>query len=229
MRILYKFASRSRPYKFFDCVNKIRELSTHKDYFIWGTFDCDDDSMNNGVVLSRLKEYPEVRGWYGTSTGKINAINRDMDLIDQQGHHWDICIVWSDDMQPLVKGFDSIIEDKMKEHWPDTDGVLHFPDSHAKHELITLSILGRKYYERDYWLYNPEYDSVSADNEFTWMAIIRNRHAFISMKIFDHFHPAWGMAPMDDQYRKTENPVTYAKDGLTFAKRKAINFGLYTL
>jgi len=225
IKILYKFASRSRPNKFFESLDNIHSLSTHNNFEILATFDFTDESMTAPEIKERLILYPKVRAIYGTSTGKINAISRDMEFSGE----WDVCIVMSDDMKFLVKGFDTIIVERMKEYFPDMDGVLHFPDSHAKHELITLSILGRKYFERDGWLYNPIYKSVSADNEFTWMSIIRNKYAFIPMKIYDHFHPVWGMSQMDALYAKNEERNMYAQDGMTFQKRKAENFGLYTL
>lgn len=224
-KILYKFPSRSRRNKFFSAIDNIHELSTHENFEILCTFDIDDIEMANEEVKERLLLYPKVRAMYGTSMGKIHACNKDMEFSGE----WDIVILMSDDQKFLVKGFDSIIVEKMKEYFPDMDGVLNFPDSHAKHELCTLSIIGRKYFNGDGWIYNPIYRSVWADNEFTWTAIIRNKYAFIPIKIYDHFHPVWGMSQMDALYARNEERNMYAYDGMTFQKRKAENFGLYTL
>lgn len=225
-KILYKFASRSRPKKFLNCVDRIKELSTESDYLIWGSFDTDDESMNNGEFLAELSSRKEVRPYWGISTGKINAINRDMRLIDELGYKWDICIVWSDDMLPLVSGFDTKIVESMLRYFPDYDGVIHFPDSHARFDLITLSILGRRYYERFDFLYNPEYYSVFADNEFTDVSRMLNKYAFIPEKIMDHFHFIWGMCEKDTLYERNENKNNYYKDNQTYLRRKSDWFGL---
>lgn len=225
MKLLYKFASRSRPKKFFDALDNIHSLSRHDDFEVLATLDIDDASMTAPEVKDRLLAYPKVRAIFGTSAGKLHAVNRDMMFAGE----WSIGIVMSDDIKFLVEGFDLNIIENMMRHFPDLDGVLHYPDSHAKHELITLSIAGKKYFDRFSFWYNPAYDSVYADNQFTWESIILNKHAFVPVRIYDHFHPVWGMAEMDDQYRKTENPETYAKDSMTYARQKEKNFGLYNI
>jgi hypothetical protein len=86
----------------------------------------------------------------GRSCGKIGAINRDMDLAPP----FDILLLASDDMIPIVKGYDRIIRDNMP---LDTDRVLHFNDGHRTDSLNTLCILGKKYYDRFGYIYYPEY------------------------------------------------------------------------
>lgn len=225
MRILYKYPSRSRPEKFFQGVENIVSLARHNDYEILATFDIDDSTMANEAVKERLNQYPMVRAIYGTSDGKLHACNRDMEFSGS----WDIGILFSDDMRFLEEGFDISIIRNMWSFFPDFDGVLHYPDSHARHELITMIISGRKYYDRFGYWYNPDYSSVWADNQFTWESIILNKHAFIPEKIFDHYHPAWGMAQQDALYLRNEHPSVYYKDQITYAKNKEQNFGLYKL
>ena len=75
-----------------------------------------------------------------------------------------IVLLASDDMIPMEKGFDNIIIDKMKNYYPDTDGVLWFNDGYQGDKLNTLCILGKKYYDRFGYIYNPEYISVLSDN-----------------------------------------------------------------
>jgi hypothetical protein len=72
---------------------------------------------------------------------------------------WDILVVMSDDMVCVTHGWDDIIRQDMNENFPDTDGVLHYNDGNQKANVMTMSIIGRKYYKRDGYIYNPEYQS----------------------------------------------------------------------
>lgn len=222
LKLLYKFPSRERPNKFFAALDNIHELSTYDNFEILATLDIDDPTMANEEVKQRLLQYPKVRTIYGTSTGKIHSCNRDMEFAGE----FDVLILMSDDQKFLVKGFDSLIVEKMKEHFPDTDGVLHFPDSHGTWQLIVLSIMGRKYYQRFNYLYDPEYDSVYADNQFTDVSRILNKCVFVPMRIYDHFHFIWNMCEKDDLYARNENPINYQRDNITYMRKKAINFGI---
>ena len=87
---------------------------------------------------------------------------------------WDILVLISDDMIPEIKSFDQIIRSKMKEHYPDTDGVLWFFDG-WREDLNTLCILGRKYYDRFGYIYHPSYESFWSDAEFTEVGTNRRR------------------------------------------------------
>jgi hypothetical protein len=87
-----------------------------------------------------------------------------------------------------------------------------------------MSILGRDYYKRFNYIYNPEYISLYCDNETMDVAKILGRYKFVNENIFLHLHPAHGNALNDNQYRYTESfhPI----DQATYLKRKANNFGL---
>ena len=76
----------------------------------------------------------------------------------------------------------------MKTNYPDTDGILWFFDGWRK-DLNTLCILGRKYYERFGYIYNPEYNSFWSDSEFTDVGNILNKQKFIDKVIIRHLHP----------------------------------------
>lgn len=221
-KIIYKFPSREREDKFFSAVDNIHELSVYDNFEILATFDIDDSVMANERVKERLLKYPKVRAIYGTSNGKIHACNRDMEFSGE----WDIVILMSDDFKFLKRGFDADIILNMFEYFPYYDGVIHFPDSHAKFNLITMSIMGREYYNRFNYLYNPEYYSVFADNEFTDVSRLLNKYAFIPEKIMDHFHFIWGMCEKDALYERNENKNNYYKDNQTYLRRKADWFGL---
>src|SRR5215510_6860824 len=106
MRILFKFATRARSHKFFNCLDNIMLLVSDKlNYDILISCDDDDESMFGEKIKEKMLEHA-ARGSIimkmGKSKGKIDAINRDIDGMSS----WDILINTSDDMMFLQKGFD---------------------------------------------------------------------------------------------------------------------------
>jgi len=124
-KITYVFASRSRPNKFFAAIDNIINFSVKEDYTIIASLDVDDATMNSDEVKKKICGYDKVCAYYHESTGKVNAINRDINLIPKDT---DIIIVMSDDMVFTQQGFDDIIRIDMQKYFPDYDGCLHYPD-----------------------------------------------------------------------------------------------------
>ena len=208
--ICFNFASRSRPTKFYECLDNIRQFISDKDYFVLAKLDNNDREIDQ--YKARLKDYPEVVPVFGISQSKIHAINRGL-----EGVKFDILANHSDDMFFIKKGFDILI----KEHCTD-DTFIHFPD--AKTTLCTYSIMDKIYFSRFNYVYNPNYKNLWCDNEAMEVAKLLGRYRFIDEKILEHRHPANGFGGRDMQYRKTE--ATYHIDKRTFDIRKRNNFGL---
>lgn len=224
MKILFKYASRSRPTNFFRGLDSIVKNCVSKDNEFIFSFDKDDTTMNNEGVITRLNNYEEVDRFsviFGKSSNKIDAINRD---VPQEG--WDILVCMSDDMVFLQPSFDNTIRYAFTTFFPDLDGVIHFNDGSQRGNCMTMSIIGNKYYQRDGWIYCPEYESLECDVEAMEVARIRGKYKYIGdfPIIFKHLHPSFGLAPMDKQYEKTEGIDVRSKDRTTFDRRKANNF-----
>lgn len=220
-KILYNYASRSRRTNFFRGLDNIISFAHHPDYQIICTLDLNDDELCNDSVKEELKRYPKAKAFYGTSTGKINAINKNLGLADPD---WTILINFSDDQVFLFPGYDKVIIEEMDKAFPEGDGFIHFPDNYASNRLATMSIMGRSYFERFGYVYHPSYVSVYCDNEAMLVAQRLGRYAFVNKRIFDHLHPATGLVPMDAQYIHTES--FYGVDGPNFKAREARNFDL---
>lgn len=219
MKILYKLSSRSRPYKCIKAIENIHQFCQHNDFEIQVTADLDDETMTSKEVRDKIQGYPKTFITYGTSDNKVSAINRDMSLFTD----WDILINMSDDMEFIQTGFDTtIIADY--NHFAHGDVLMHYPDQAAGQALITMAIMDRKYYDRFGYIYNPEYKSLFCDNEQQEVAKILGRYVFIKKRLFNHNHPAWGLAPVDALMVHTES--FYAEDQATFERRKLINFGI---
>jgi hypothetical protein len=219
MRLLIKFPTRNRPNKFLKVLNKYISYLDDKTTKIIVSCDIDDVSMNDDFIKDVLSQYDNVSLVYGDNENKIKAINADLENIE-----FDIVLLASDDMIPIVKGFDSIIKNKMIEHYPDTDGILWFNDGHQGKKLNTLCILGKKYYDRFGYIYNPEYVSVWSDNEFMDVGNILEKQTYFDEVIIQHQHPDWGFGKRDVIH--TNNSVNESKDRQTYIRRKEKNFEL---
>ena len=177
MKLLIKFPTRNRPKKFFEVLDLYYANLNNIDLTQFCiSIDEDDIAMNNEEILSILDEYENLECFIGNSKNKIEAINSDIDEMED----WDIVLLASDDMIPLIKGFDDIIRKNMEENYPDTDGVLWFFDGNRR-DLNTLCILGKKYYDRFGYIYHPGYKSFYSDDEFTKVANKLKRQTFIKI------------------------------------------------
>lgn len=221
--ILFKYTSRSRPRKFIEGLQSITNMVSDKEnYTILCSLDEDDGTMNNEEMRQEIGRFPKTHIQYGTSKSKIDAINRDL---NEYKEPWDILVVMSDDMRFTAYGFDQLIREGMNHNFPEMDGFLHYPDSTARHQLATMSIMGRKYYELDNYIYNPAYLSLWCDNEAMEVAQIRQKYLYMGIPIFDHMHPAYGLGEWDEQYRQQQN--LWGIDEETFKERKRKMFDLY--
>lgn len=223
--ICYKFASRSRPEKFFAVLDNLKQNARYNLFFVLATLDVDDASMNNEVVKTRLKQYPFVVPVFGNSKNKIDAVNRDLNHVNRD---WHILVNLSDDMFFVQEGFDTRIIADMKYHFPDGDGALLYWDGGKETgDLMTMSIMGRPYYNRFGYIYHPSYESVYSDMEATEVARKLGRLKKIDgQPLIEHRHPAHNPAlyPMDAQYQKTEHFEVHNRDKQTYKNREKAGF-----
>ena len=223
LKLLIKFPTRGRPEKFFSVldqyIEKANDLS--KIAFLI-SMDADDSTMNNNIIISRLESYKnkiKIVYFFGQSKSKIQAVNADMEKV--QG--WDIVLLASDDMVPVVKGYDHVIRSDMNEYFRDTDGVLWYADG-GQSNINTLSIIGKAFYNRFGYIYNPEYVSLWCDNEFTDVSRILKRTYKSDKIIIEHQHPVYQKTEYDELYMKNES--YYNVDKETYMRRSAKNFDL---
>jgi hypothetical protein len=220
MKLLIKFPTKGRKNKFFNVLNQYhKKLSGKYDVKFLITLDSDDYEMNNSDTIDILNTFKNTSYIFGKSKSKIDAVNRDLDEFTD----WDIVLLASDDMIPQENGYDDIIINEMSKNFSDTDGVLWFADGNRK-DLNTLCILGKKYYDRFNYIYNPEYKSTWCDNEFTDIANKLNKQVFIDRVIIKHEHPDWGFGGRDTIHNL--NVTNEEHDKSVYFKNKSVNFGL---
>ncbi len=218
--LLIKIPTRSRPHQFFKNLDAFyQKLSFKVPYLFFISCDEDDESMNNLPVIQRLNNYPNLIYNFSNNACKVEAFNQGVGEID-----FEIILAAHDDMAPIVKGFDQIIVNSMSSHFPDLDGVLNFHDGFVGGQCNTLPVIGRTFYNRFGYIYNPAYKALVCNVELTHVAKILNKEKVMEQVIIKHNHPAWGAAPMDEQYRKNE--TYHEQDAKTFMKRRANFFEL---
>ena len=221
-KILFKYASRSRPNNFErGLLSIINNATNAMDISIVASVDSDDERILDYVSIYE-KYAPRVTLMVGESKSKIDAINRDIEKVGE----FDIICNFSDDMIFTVKGFDNIIRDLFVKHFPNGDGFLHLNDGHQGDNVSTMSIMDRKYYDRDRYIYHPEYKSLWCDAEATEVAWMRGRYAYEPIVLFDHLHPAWGLAPNDPQYIASESREMWDHDKAVIERHRANNYGI---
>lgn len=217
MKILFKFPTRGRPEKFMKVLDKYYSmLSGQYDYEFIITLDNDDPLMNTVKIKEYLDSKSNLKYFFGDSKTKIEACNADL-----EGVEFDILVLVSDDMIPMMQSYDKEIIQQMQKHFPDMDGALGFHDGHRplNDNLITFSIMGRKLYDYFGYIYHPDYKSYWCDNEFTRVVNKLKKVVYISTVIVKH---AWRGDRADPTYRK--NYLAVNDDGPTFRKREALGF-----
>ena len=220
MKILVKFPTRGRPEQFIATLDKYMEYADGVlEYVI--TCDTNDETMNNPEMIAKLDSYiafgKQLTYSFGESNNKIHAVNKDM-----EGREFDILLLASDDMVPVKKGYDTIIRKAMTNIYPDTDGILWFNEGHLADRNNTLSIMGKKYYDRFNYIYHPDYKSLWCDNEFMEVGNLLGRQTYIDLVIIEHKHVHY-VGGEEDAIHKL-NTQHHPIDRATFYKRKIKRF-----
>ena len=182
LRILVKLPTRGRPKQCAEVIRAMQEKQSGECTYLV-SLDTDDPEFDKyGPALEGLNAIVKP----GTSRNKIHAINRD---IKEHGGDWDILVVASDDMWPIVQGWDEVIRQDMGAHYPSTDGMLWYNDGYANAKLNTMPIMGRAYFSRFGYVYHPSYRSFFCDDEQTEVAKAHGKVKYIPRQLFDHRHP----------------------------------------
>ena len=214
MKILFKYTTRSRRSNFLRGYDSIVNNVNSENYHILISIDKDDSTMF---------PLPELKGNHtiivGSSKNKIDAINRDVNEFTKLCD-WDILVNVSDDMVFTVKGFDEVI----RKQFTEDDLYVHFNDGNQKGNVSTMHICDKKYYSRFNSVYNKNYISLWCDVENDEVAKSLGRYKYVGDEtiIFNHLHPAWGLANFDAQYIITESFDNI--DRQTYLTRKANGF-----
>lgn len=220
MKILIQYPSRQRPGAFATALSTVRNLSVLKDdLVVHVVLDEDDPSLPVYMAhLSTIDDIP-ILICLGKSESKIDAINRSLPAID-----WDILLTFSDDMRFTVYGWDIMVRDQFADK--DLDKFIHFWEKDSDDRVSVMDVVGRNYYLRDMWIYNPIYLSLFCDEEKTEIARLRGKYQFERQSIFIHVNPRTSGVGEEDEMLTEQQEIGWTLDQDTYLKRKSVNFGL---
>ena len=220
LKLLIKFPTRNRPDKFFRVLDAYYSLMLSNNFKFIVTCDYDDLTMNNDKVRLKFKSYPNLSVFYGNSKSKIEAINANLEGVD-----FDILLLASDDMMPVVLGYDLYIKHAFKEILRgDLNNVVWFNDGFQGKNLNTLSIIGKKYYDKFNYIYHPIYKSLFCDLEFTQVIQKLNKFVYFKDVIIKHIQYSIIKEEPDELYIR--NDKHYDIDLKSYQLRAQQNFGL---
>ncbi len=218
--LLIKIPTRSRPEKFLQVLDLYyQKLSGEIPYHFVISCDSSDTSMNNVRMIEQIEKYPHITLFFTDNRSKVEAYNQGVD-----SQTWTIIIVGSDDMIPQVEHYDKIIVKEMLDAFPDYDGVLNFNDGYVGGKLNTYPVIGRKYYNRFGFIYNPVYKSLFCDEEFTKISKKINKEKVCNQVLLRHEHPCNGYNNVDRLY--LQNEILEQRDRKTIRERERNNFGI---
>lgn len=228
MRLLIQFPTYKRPAKFLACFEKyVQKASGKHDIFFNINCDVDDETMYSLQLIEYVKdivdEHDKIKFIvnFDKNTEKISAINAHIDSTK-----FDILVCASDDMIPVLDGWDDEIARAMQKFFPNLDGALHFDDSYTADRLITLSIMGVELYKNFGYVYHPDYKSLYCDDEFTREVKRMGKYAYVGECIIRHEHYAENnnsnTGDLDDTAKKT---LRFAgRDERIFQQRLSLGF-----
>jgi hypothetical protein len=97
--------------------------------------------------------------------------------------------------------------------------VLAVSDGHRKDDLLCMAILTRARYNQQGHLFHPEFFSMFSDNWFSHCAfrdgVVIDARDRIT---FEHVHPAFGKAEMDETYARSNAAEHYQKGSEIFQR-----------
>ena len=156
--------------------------------------DIDDEQSLNGLRLSR-HVVVEAGG------GPVRAWNA-----AAEASHGQVLIQLSDDWEPPMH-WDKLILERIGN--TSKPAVLQVSDGHRTDDLMCMAILTRARYIDQKGLFHPDFFSMFSDN---WFSECAHRDGVVIQAkdlIFEHLHPVFGKAEMDEVYARSNADAHY--------------------
>jgi len=187
-------ATRGRTLQAKECRDKWLNAAKHPENIehIFGIDDDDIDSLTNintqRVIVERGKGC--VAAWNACAKASTG------DILIQLSDDWEPTPHWD---ATIISEFDAA----------DGERILAISDGHRVDDLLCMAILNRQRYEKQGFMFHPDFFSVYSDNYFTWCAhkdgVIKDaRHI-----VFEHKHPVFNKAEWDDTYTVSNSQQNY--------------------
>jgi len=211
MKLSLIHPSRSRPEKSKRVMGKWIDSADGEVEMIV-SIDSDDDvdayinAYSHGWMLSPNSDYKKII-IENKNRSCVDAINNAAKVATG-----DILVVVSDDTD-CFENWDVAL---LKELEGKSDYLLKTDDG-IQDYIVTMTVMDRKYYERDGFIYHPDYFHQFADTWLTVLADIRGRLIKSPLK-FPHLHPGHSGGKMMSDALNHRNDLSW-KSGLDVFKR----------
>ncbi len=217
MKVLVHLPSRGRPEALsMSIVHWLAAIKDRDNTQVIVTLDADDTP---GAELAKaVRFYPpefNIEVLMGKHSCKVEAINADIGDFE-----WDILVCASDDLRPVETDFDQAIRTDFANDADDLDGAMWYADKNSR--ICCHPVIGRKYYERDGYVYHPSYRAFYCDDEFTMVAQKRGKLFKSTSVEWDHRHPNYRSRKPDQLDQR--NKEFMRQDYLTFCRRQQEGF-----
>lgn len=169
-------------------------LSRQIPYHILVSYDSDAQKLEDPAIKDRLKSYQHLTVLPSSGKTKVEAYNQGIsDLISQ----YDVVFVSSDAIEPAIHGYDKMIADAILKNAKDQDAVLNIvPD--GKESVNAAPAIGKKFYQRFGYVYNPAYKNSCYDHELTYISRILGKETILAPGILKTTNaPQAAMDPSD--------------------------------
>lgn len=207
--------SRGRPHKSYSTIKKWVERIGVSDFEVIVSLDIDDICLNKYLELYEGFGDKGHTVMSGNNKSAIEAINRAVK--EAKGS---LFVVVSDDTDcPMHWG------KRLLHAIGDAKDFVMKTDDGIQKTLITMPVFDKLYYQRDGYVYNPIYDHLFADREYSDVAYKRKRVIKKMGLKFPHDHYSRKNGQVQDE-TAMKNELSYASGKRIYLERQKINFGL---
>ena len=173
---------------------------------------CVDADDADSVRLARQYEHVVSDGKSCVAAWNLGAAYSSGDLIVQLSDDWVPVPGWDAKLAAAIERAGKTPKDRF---------VVAVGDGTRTDDLLCMAICSRaRWRAQGRQLFSPEYESVYSDNEFAHRAwrddvVIDAREEIV----FEHLHPAFGKAAMDETYAHNNKRERYERGEATFKRR----------
>lgn len=176
------------------------------------SIDYDDDEINKYIV--NYANSPKTNVVISNNNNLVEAANNGAKICTG-----DLLILISDDFD-CPENWDLLLLDAVKDK---KDFVLKTYDGIQKW-IVTLPIMDRIYYEKQGYLYYPEYQHMFSDTDMTHKADLEGKLIIRNDLVFTHNHYSVGKSEKDCVNTKAD--LTFQQGEKVYLERVKNNFGL---
>jgi glycosyltransferase involved in cell wall biosynthesis len=213
MKISLIHPSRGRAEKAFETyINWLQKAYNISNIEHIISIDFDDNEVNKYIV--NYANSPKTNVVISNNNNLVEAANNGVKKCTG-----DLIILISDDFDCL-ENWDLLLLDAIKDK---QDFVLKTFDGIQKW-IVTLPIMDRVYYEKQGYIYHPEYQHMFCDTDMTHKASLEGKLIIRNDLVFTHNHYSIGKSEKDCINTKAD--LTFQQGEKVYLERVKNNFGL---